>query len=510
MRHLILVLGDQLDARALAWQGFDPAQDQVLMIEAASEASVVWSHRQRIAVFLSAMRHFAIMLNECGRTVQYVRLREARERSLFEVLTDRLRAAKPQRLIAVWPGEWRVKRGIEEVAAATGVSLEWREDAHFHVTPAQFARWASGYKELRMEFFYRAQRKRWNVLMQGDDPEGLRWNFDSDNRSAFGRDGPRSVRPPGRFTPDAITADVIAEVAARFPDHPGSLDSFAWPVTRADALRALQDFIEHRLPHFGEHQDAMWTGEPWLDHSLLSVPLNLKLLDPREVIAAATDAYARGDAPLASVEGFVRQVLGWREFIRGVYWLDMPAMREANTFGHQRPLPDWYWTGRTHMNCLAQVIGQTLEYGFAHHIQRLMITGMFGVLAELSPLAVADWYLAVYVDAVEWVELPNVIGMALYANDGRFTSKPYVASGAYVQRMSNYCAGCRYDPKRKAGPKACPMTVLYWRFLDRHEARFAEHPRTALMVRNLQRLSAEERAAIRAHGDGLLANLEAL
>jgi deoxyribodipyrimidine photolyase-related protein len=302
----------------------------------------------------------------------------------------------------------------------------------------------------------------------------------------------------------------MALVQSRFANHPGSLERFHWPVTRAEALASLSDFVEHRLPAFGPHQDAMWEGEPYLWHSLLSTSLNLKLLNPREVIDAALRAWRERGLALAGVEGFVRQVLGWREFIRGVYWHFMPGLAAENHFGHQRPLPAWYWTGDTHMACLRAAIGQTLEHGYAHHIQRLMVTGNFALLAGLSPQAVADWYLAVYVDAVEWAELPNTAGMALYANGGRFTSKPYAASGAYIDRMSNHCRGCRYRPGVRTGPQACPVTTLFWDFLDRHEAEFARNPRTVLMARNVARLPAAERDAIRAEAGRMLDRIDAL
>jgi deoxyribodipyrimidine photolyase-related protein len=346
--------------------------------------------------------------------------------------------------------------------------------------------------------------------MDGDQPAGGAWNFDKENRAGFGRGGPGAIPPPPRFPPDAITREVIALVEKRFADHPGSLASFAWPVTRAQGLEALERFVRERLHSFGRYQDAMWTGTPFGWHSLLSAALNLKLLDPREVLAAAEQAWLRERRPIASVEGFVRQILGWREFVHGVYWLDMPGLAEANHFRHEQPLPKWYWTGDTGMNCMRDVIGQTLEHGYAHHIERLMVTGVFGLLAGVLPKAVCDWYLAVYVDAVEWVELPNTAGMALYANGGRFTSKPYVASGAYIKRMSNYCNGCRYKPEVREGPEACPFTVLYWDFLARHERELAGNQRTALMVRNLGRLGAGERSAVRREADRILTGLDAL
>lgn len=303
------------------------------------------------------------------------------------------------------------------------------------------------------------------------------------------------------------------EVETRFADHPGSAGwqaRFGWPVTRAQALQALERFVSTRLVSFGPYQDAMWSGTPWGWHALLASSLNLHLLDPREVIARVEQAWREGAVDLPSAEGFIRQVLGWREFIRGVYWLDMPQLAQANHYGHERALPAWFWTGQTRMACAREVVQQTLDLGYAHHIQRLMVTGLFALLAQLHPREVAAWYLAVYVDAVEWVELPNVAGMALYANGGRFTSKPYVASGAYIQRMSNHCASCPYQPTRRTGPQACPYTVLYWHFLMTHEEELLANPRTTLMARNLARLAPDERAAIQARAHELLADLDAL
>ena len=510
-RNLVLVLGDQLDARSAAFDGFDPVLDRILMVEAADEGARTWSHRQRIALFLAAMRHFAAGLRERGWPLDYRTLTESGKRTLLEVVEAELRTRPAGALLCVLPGEWRIREGLHQLARRAGLPLVLREDGHFYASPSRFAAWARGRKDMRMEYFYREMRREHGVLVDAKgEPEGGRWNFDAENRKSFGKAGPGKIRPPLRFEPDALTRAVLDEVVARFPGHPGSLDSFGWPVTRAQARAALDDFIRHRLPHFGDWQDAMWTGQPWLHHSLLASAMNLKLVDPREAVDAAVAAWREGNAPLPAVEGFVRQILGWREFIRGAYWLDMPDMDGANHFGHRRALPAWYWTGRTHMHCLSQAIGQTLEYGYAHHIQRLMLTGLFGVLAEVEPSQVSAWYLGAYVDAVEWVEHPNTLGMALYANGGRFTSKPYVASGAYVKRMSNYCDGCRYDPAQKTGPRACPITTLYWRFLDRHEPAFAANPRTALMVHNLARLSADEREAIRQAGDAMLARLDDL
>ena len=279
-----------------------------------------------------------------------------------------------------------------------------------------------------------------------------------------------------RFEPDALTREVLDLVDSRFADHPGSLDAFAWPVTRAQALEALTCFVRERLPSFGRYQDAMWPGQPWLYHAHLSAALNLKLLDPREVVAAAVEACEFGKAPLAAVEGFVRQILGWREYVRGIYWTRMPDYLESNALAADADLPDFYWTGDTDMHCLADTIGQTLKFGYAHHIQRLMVTGLYALLLGVEPKQVHEWYLAVYVDAVEWVELPNTLGMSQFADGGLMASKPYAATGQYIDRMSGYCKGCRYDPKQRTGDSACPFTTLYWDFLMRHADRLREEP----------------------------------
>jgi deoxyribodipyrimidine photolyase-related protein len=510
-RRLVLVLGDQLWLGNPALEGFDPAQDRVLMIEAASEAEAVWSHQARIALFLSAMRHFKEELAHEGWPCDYLALGTPGLPDTFaERLAHMLAALAPEELAVCEPGEWRVLALVQDTAAAAGVPLRVLADTHFICSREDFARWAGASKQLRMENFYRHMRRTHGVLMDNGQPAGDRWNFDADNRRGYPRQGPGLIPPPLRFEPDEVTRDVLREVAARFGHHPGKLDSFAWPVTRTQALHALHDFIEARLVEFGPFQDAMWTGTPWGWHALLSTSMNLRLLDPREVIAKAERAWKEGALPLASVEGFIRQVLGWREFIRGVYWLDMPQLGQANHFGHDRPLPAWYWTGQTRMNCLREVVGQTLEHGYAHHIQRLMVTGLFALLAGLRPQEVCDWYLAVYVDAVEWVELPNTAGMALYADGGRFTSKPYLASGQYIRKMSNYCDGCAYRPDRRTGDDACPFTTLFWHFLDTHQRELARTPRMLPMLRNLERIPDAERVAIARRAADVLSRLEAL
>lgn len=512
-RNIVVVLGDQLDEDSSAFDGIDADQDVVLMVEALEESTHVWSHKARTTLFLSAMRHFAQGLARrlAPLRVEYRSLHGHRDATLADGLRAALLRYQPQCVICVDPGDMRVRQMIEaEMTASPAVRLQWREDQHFLCSVPQFGAWAGQSTSLRMEFFYRSMRKQYRVLMDGDKPVGGKWNYDAENRKGFGRAGPHDVPRPPVFEPDAVTREVMVIVEKEFAGHPGKLEHFNWPVTRQDALRALDDFIEHRLPLFGVHQDAMWTHLDFGWHSLLSSSLNLKLLNPLEVVLAAEKAWRERDLDLASVEGFIRQILGWREFIRGVYFLDMPGLKTANHFVHTNALPAWYWTGDTHMNCMRQCIGQTLDNGYSHHIQRLMVTGMFGVIAQITPQQLCDWYLAVYVDAIEWVELPNTAGMALFADGGRFTSKPYIASGAYVKRMSNYCSSCKYEPETRTGPSACPMTTLYWNFMDRHEAALANNPRTALMVKNLQRMSAGERREVALRAAEMLHDMEAL
>ncbi len=497
-RHLVVVLGDQLDRRAAAFDGFDAAQDRVWMCEAAEESTHVWSSRQRIVMFLAAMRHFAAGLREAGLPLDYEELREG---GLAAALGQALQRHRPQRVRLTQPGDWRVLQALR--AAAGDTPLDVLEDRHFFCDGATFAAHARGRRQLRMEPFYREMRRRHRVLMDGEQPCGDRWNFDAENRAAFGADGPGFLPPPLRFEPDALTRRVIEQVQQRFAGHPGSADPFGWPVTREQALRALQVFVDERLEHFGRWQDAMWPGEPWLYHAHLSAALNLKLLDPREVVAAAEAAWRAGRVPLAAAEGFVRQILGWREYVRGVYWLQMPGYAAHNALDARHDLPPWYWTGDTSMRCLADAIGQTLRHGYAHHIQRLMVTGLFALLYGVEPQQVHAWYLSVYVDAVEWVELPNTLGMSQFADGGLLASKPYVASGRYIERMSGHCRGCRFDPARRTGERACPFTTLYWAFLDRHAQRFASHPRLAPQVRNVMRLDDAERQAIRARAEDI-------
>ncbi|TWT76125.1 Deoxyribodipyrimidine photo-lyase-related protein [Posidoniimonas polymericola] len=499
LRNLVLVLGDQLNADSAAFDGFDRDADGVWMAEVCHESEHVWTHKARIVMFLAAMRHFRNALEDRGLRVLYREL-PATGKDSIETFSDALEQTLAElecsKLVVVDPGEWRVRQELKDAAERLGVALEFRADRHFLSTPEQFAEHAEGRKQLRMEYFYREIRRRHNVLMKDGKPVGGKWNFDHDNRKSYGKQGP-DPHPPKAFPPDAVTAGVIKLVNRRFAEHPGDMDAFDWPVTPEHAAHALKDFIKNRLPRFGDYQDAMWTGEPFLNHSLLSAAMNLKLINPAQVVQAAVDAYQDGSAPLNCVEGFVRQILGWREYVRGVYWLHMPGYLERNELGADRPLPDFYWTGETEMACLRDAIGQTLTYGYAHHTQRLMVTGLHALLVGVDPREVHKWYLAVYVDAVEWVELPNTLGMSQFADGGVMASKPYAASGKYIDRMSNYCQSCRFAPAKATGDDACPFTTLYWDFLDRNRERLEENQRMKLQVKNLDRKTDEELASIR-------------
>jgi deoxyribodipyrimidine photolyase-related protein len=506
MSVLRVVLGDQLSPDLSALRDLDPRRDVVLMMEVLDETTHVRHHKQKIVLVLAAMRHFADTLRRRGLTVDYVDLDDPDNTGGFTGEVERAVARhRPQRIVVTEPGEWRVQTLIAGWAARTGVPVEVRADDRFFASRERFTAWAEGRRAWRMEHFYREMRREHGILMDGDLPAGGEWNYDAANRKSL----PANLVAPQRlrFPPDAITRATMALVERRFGTHFGTLTEFGWPVTRPDALRALGDFISHGLPRFGDYQDAMRAGAPFLFHSLLAPALNLGLVSPRELCRAAEAAWRAGDAPLNAVEGFVRQILGWREYVRGVYWTLMPDYAEGNALGAERPLPEFYWTGDTEMRCLHEVIEGTASHAYSHHIQRLMVTGNFALLAGIAPRDIERWYLAVYADAFEWVEMPNTLGMAVFADGGRMASKPYAASGAYIHRMSDFCSGCRYDVKQKTGADACPFNYLYWAFLIRHKDRLAANPRMAMPYRTLAHWSAERATAVLAEADAFLGGL---
>ncbi|WP_409524451.1 cryptochrome/photolyase family protein [Nitrincola sp. MINF-07-Sa-05] len=512
-RFLYLILGDQLSHDYLTWAGFDPEQDQVLMAEVLDESRSTLSSKQRTVLFLSAMRHFAQELRASGIRLTYIDLTQQCDSfssALEMALNMDLNRAHttPEVLRCVLPGDHRVLQQIRWWCQEHQVSLELLPDSHFITQQGEFTQWMAQRKQPRMEYWYRHQRKTRQWLMDAEGkPQGGQWNYDKENRGTFTKQGPVPLPPLPTFSADSITHAVMADVEKYLLGLPGAVDNFNWPVTREQALTALDDFITHRLPRFGDYQDAMWTDQPWLYHSLLSSSLNLKLLNPVEVIEAAEKAWLEGRAPLNAVEGFIRQILGWREYIRGLYWHHRDQWDSFNYLQSVRSLPDLYWTADTDMQCLKQSVSQVLQHGYGHHIQRLMVTGLFALLWETKPQLVHEWYLAMYVDAVAWVEVPNTLGMSQYADGGIVGSKPYIASGAYIKRMSNYCQHCPYKPEQASGEKACPFTTLYWHFIAKHRSWLQHNPRLGMQVKNWDRKDVQEQQAIDHRAQWLFENL---
>ena len=496
MTDLVLVLGDQLSPHLPSLRQTRPEAADILMVEALSETDYVWHHRKKMVLIFSAMRHFSRALENDGRRVIHHRLDQERPCADFADAIGRALATRPyDRLIITEPGEWRLRREFETWQDRFGLPVVILEDDRFLCSHARFDAWAEGRKQLRMEYFYREMRRETGLLMEGDKPAGGKWNYDAENRKPVVDD--LFMPRPHSVEPDAITREVLDMVATRFPDGFGDLEPFRFAVTAEEAEAALDHFIAAALAEFGPYQDAMLRGESFLWHSVLSAYINIGLLDPLAVCQRVEAAWQAGNVPLNSAEGFIRQIIGWREYVRGIYWREGPDYVHRNALGAKRPLPDFYWSGETDMACLSAAIGQTRREAYAHHIQRLMVTGTFALIAGVDPHALHEWYLAVYIDAFEWVEVPNVIGMSQFADGGLLGSKPYAASGAYIDRMSDYCSTCRYKVKDKTGPDSCPFNSLYWDFLDRNDETLRGNPRLGPVYRNWDRMDEAKRQAYR-------------
>jgi len=505
-RNLILVLGDQLSDTLASLRQGSSKDDVVVMIEAGREARYAPYHKKKLAFVFSAMRHFARSLNDKGWTVDYVELLDPNNsQSLLEELARAVARHKPSGLILTFPGKWSLLESFRQFAEQASCDVQILEDDRFFCSLKAFEAWADGRKSLILEHFYREMRKREGLLMNGSSPAGGRWNFDKDNR----KPPPGSHRSPGplRFEPDDITRDVLSLVDRVFPDNFGNLEPFWFAVTRNQAEEAFDCFVKQSLACFGDYQDAMLRGERFLFHSVISMYLNVGLLDPVSVCRRVDAAYCAGDVPINAAEGFIRQILGWREFVRGLYWRQMPEYLELNYFDHKKDLPEFYWSGETDMACLSQTIRQTREEAYAHHIQRLMVTGTFALLAGIDPRQVHEWYLSVYADAFEWVEVPNTLGMSQFADGGLVATKPYAASGAYINRMSDYCGSCVYNVKAKTDENACPFNYLYWDFLARHEKKLRGNPRLSMIYKTWERRSASQKLAVRKRAEAFLARL---
>ena len=508
MKSIVPIFADQLSASLSALAEVDPDETTILMMEVGEEADQVPHHRKKLVFLFSAMRHFAKQLEDEGWRIRYVKLDDDDNSGSFDGEMQRaVKALKPARIVLTEPGEYRVEAMARKWQETFELPVRIVADNRFLSSREAFADWAEGRKQLRMEYFYREMRRETGFLMNGDEPEGGKWNYDSDNRKPPKDDLelPRVMH----FAPDEITCEVIELVRSRFPDRFGEIDPFWFAVSAGDAKRAAHHFIRYALPKFGDYQDAMLEGENFLYHSVLSLYLNAGLLDARDLCAMAVEAYQDGKVPLNCAEGFVRQIIGWREYVRGIYWWKMPGYLENNALNASRDLPWFYWDGQTKMNCVANVVDQTKRLAYAHHIQRLMVTGTFALLAGIEPRQVHEWYLAVYADAFEWVELPNTLGMSQYGDGGLLASKPYAASGAYINRMSDYCGNCVYDVKSRVSEDACPFNALYWNFLDRNRDTLAGNRRLAMPYRNLEKMDQSERKAISKRSEEIFAMLEA-
>ena len=502
--RLVLVLGDQLSEGLSALRHADKDSDLIVMAEVMDEGTYVPHHPKKIALILSAMRHFADHLRGQGWQVAYTKLDDPEaSRSVVGELMRRGQEHGRTEVIATTPGEWRLIEALQNAP----LTVTLLPDDRFIASLDVFNQWAEGRKELRMEYFYREMRRKTGLMMEGDKPAGDKWNYDHDNRKPAKPDLFRAQ--PLQFEPDDLTAEVLDLVQARFGDNFGTLKPFWFATTRKDALKALDHFVDHLLAGFGDTQDAMLMEDRFLNHSVLSPYLNIGLLSPLEICQRVEQAWKDGHVPINAAEGFIRQIIGWREYVRGIYFLEGADYASRNALGHTRDLPQVYWGGATGMNCMAKAVGQTQEEAYAHHIQRLMVTGNFALLAGIDPTQVHEWYLAVYADAFEWVEAPNTVGMSQFADGGIIASKPYVSSGAYINRMSDYCKSCSYSVSKKTGEGACPFNLLYWHFLDRHRDRFSNNARMGNMYRTWDRMDEERRETVLTEADALLSRLDA-
>ena len=507
MRNLCVILADQLNQEITSLNDFDKDLDEILICELKKNFTDINHHKKKIVYQISCMRHFGIEMDRLGFKINYLKLDNPdNENSYTSEIMKLINDKGIDKVIVAEPSTYDEMESIKNWQNTIGIDVEIRKNDLFFCDIDEFKAWAEGRKELRLEFFYRMLRRKHNVLMNGDQPEGGAWNFDKKNRKPIAR----KVSIPKTYTCiiDQETQDIINLVNLEFSDHFGCTDNFVFAVTRHDALEAMNRFIEERLVNFGDYQDAMTSKDPWLFHSHLSMYLNNGLLKPKECIELAEKAFYESKAPINSVEGFIRQILGWREYVRGLYWLKMPDYRDLNELAAEVPLPSFYWDGETKMNCLKISIENTRDNAYSHHIQRLMVLGNFALLVGIRPVELNEWFLSVYADAYEWVELPNVSGMALFADGGIMASKPYASSGAYINRMSDYCKDCHFNVKEKIGSKACPFNYLYWNFLDKNRERLSSNPRLGLAYRNLNKMPDNQLDSINESALNFFKNIE--
>jgi deoxyribodipyrimidine photolyase-related protein len=473
---VFVILPDQLSRSLNIFHNFNLDEDVIFMGEFKSDWVYVPHHKKKLAFIFSSMRHFAHELKQDGFNVVYRRLDDKTNSQVFE---NELRKLNCNKIKITEPNDYNF---LQRMLKLKDFDVEIIQDNRFLCTKEEFSNWAKGKKVHRMEFFYRLMRKKHNLLLDENGlPIGGKWNFDKLNRKTI--NSKIQLKKRISHKKSQITKDVLELVEIEFPKNFGTLKSFYYAVTREQALKEMNDFIENFLPDFGEYQDAMVLGEPYLFHSLLSSYLNVGLLNPIEVCQSAQNAFLEGKVSINSAEGFIRQILGWREFIRGIYWSFMPEYSKMNFLEAKNPLPWFYWNGDTDMMCISEVMKHTIEHSYSHHIQRLMVTGNFALIAGLDVKEVQDWYLAVYSDAFDWVEMPNTLGMSLYGDGGIVGSKPYASTGAYINKMSNFCKNCKFDVKKTYGENACPFNFLYWNFLVKHRKKFITNGRMSLIYK---------------------------
>ena len=507
---LKLILGDQLN-HFHSWWDEDPSAFTVLIVESKDEATYVNHHVQKVIAFFLAMRNFAEWLESKGFKVKYVKLDDkSNSGSIGDNVLAELKSGRYDAFHYQLPDEYRLDQNLEKLKDSLDIPVETFDTEHFYTSRGELTEMFEGKKTFLMESFYQKMRKKHGVLMDGDSPEGGKWNYDKQNRKSLPKD--HKVTEPKLFKSDVT--DLVDLLEAEKIKTIGRIEpnNFLWPVTRSQGLAMLRFFIDECLEDFGDYQDAM-KGDEWsMYHSRLSFCMNSKLLSPKEVIERVEEAYHSNKSKysLASVEGFIRQILGWREYMRGIYWAKMPDYADLNYFNHKRKLPSWFWNGETKMNCMAKAINQSCDYAYAHHIQRLMITGNFALLAGIDPDEVDAWYLGIYIDAIEWVEITNTRGMSQFADGGIVGTKPYVSSANYIDKMSDYCSGCHYDKKKKTGEGACPFNSLYWDFYHRHREKLENNPRIGFVYNTLGKMDRKKIGDLLEQADKYLKAIEEL
>ncbi|WP_299529393.1 cryptochrome/photolyase family protein [Ulvibacterium sp.] len=508
MKLLRLILGDQLNPEH-SW--FNQTDDSIvyLMAELRQETDYVKHHIQKVVAFFFSMRNFAKELEKKGHKVIYLKIGDPENpHDLEKLVMMHMKRAGAEKFEYQLPDEYRLDSQLQSICQKLGVDTQSFDTEHFYTARHELENFFKGKQQLVMESFYRMMRKKHDILMVNGQPQGGKWNFDQSNRKKW--KGTPPIPQEKRFGVDVSA--VVQQIRSSGVETFGNLDetNFHWPVSRRDCLLTLQYFCQHLIKYFGDYQDAMHTDEKFLFHSRLSFAMNSKMLSPKEVVNQVLEYFDNHshEIHISQIEGFIRQIIGWREYMRGIYWMEMPSYGNLNKLENYNRLPSFYWTGHTKMNCLKHAVEQSLDTAYAHHIQRLMITGNFALLTQTDPEEVDQWYLGIYIDAVEWVEITNTRGMSQFADGGIVATKPYVSSANYINKMSNYCTNCRYSPKQKTGEQGCPFNALYWNFLDEKKKHFANNPRMGMMLNLLEKKDEQELRDLKRRAQDIIQNPE--